>query len=248
MVERFDLERFGWNAPDRLEVSGQFHGLQQPPAEPVLIVNGDGTPHRLQAAADSVAPDAGQWHAEFVWDGAPVGVDSAVLTLGPDIVIELPPPGAGPTAALDVHHADVEGEPAGFAVQAQRLAAEQETAELRAALERAEAELARARSDLDGERSGRATDAERFREGLAQVQASAEQALAAERAQAAHDSEALREELETARAQAEREADGLRQRLGAVEHAGTEAEEVRADAERLLERVTKLADALDAGT
>jgi hypothetical protein len=282
MVERFDLERFGWNAPDRLEVSGQFHGLEHPPADPVLIVNGDGTPHRLQAAADTVPADAGQWRAEFVWDGAPVGVDSAVLKLDPDIVIELPAPGAEP-AALDVRHADVDGEPAGFALQAQRLAAEQETAELRAALERAEAELARARSDLDGERSGRATDAERFRDGLAQVQASAEQALAAERAQAAHDAEALREELETARAQAandtealreeletaraqaandaealreeletaraqaEHEADGLRQRLGAVEHAGTEAGELRADAERLLERVTRLADALDAG-
>jgi hypothetical protein len=225
MVERFDLDRFEWNAPDRLEVSGQFHGLEGPAAEPILIVHGGGMPHRLHAQPDSVPTDGGQWRAEFVWDGVPVGVESAVLELGPDISIELPPPGARSGQPLDVHHdagADV-------ALHAQRLAAEQQTEELRAALERTEAELARARSDLDSERAGRAADAQRFRDGLAEVQASAEQALAGERAKT------------------EREVEALRGRLSAIEHAGTEAGEMRADAERLLERLTGLVDALDAG-
>jgi hypothetical protein len=225
MVERFDLDRFEWNAPDRLEVSGQFHGLEEPTAEPILIVHGGGMPHRLHAQPDSVPMDGGRWRAEFVWEGVPVGVESAVLELGPDITIELPPPGASPAQPLDVHHeasTDV-------ALHAQRLAAEQQTEELRAALERAEAELARARSDLESERTGRAADAQRFREGLAQVQASAEQALAAERASSEHD-------LET-----------LRKQLSVVEHAGAEAGEMRADAERLVQRLTGLVDALDAG-
>jgi hypothetical protein len=229
MVERFDLDRFEWNAPDRLEVSGQFHGLEEPAAEPILIVHGGGVPHRLHPEADSVPTDGGPWRAEFVWDGVPVGVESAVLELGPDISIELPPPGAASVQSLDVRHeASLD-----VALHAERLAAEQETQELRAALERSEAELARARSDLESERSGRAADAQRFREGLAQVQASAEQALAAERGKTEHEVETLREQLETARAQAE--------------HAGTEAGETRADAERLLERLNGLVDALDTG-
>ena len=271
MVERFDLERFGWNAPDRLEVAGRFHGREEPPAEPILIVTGGGTPHRLHVAPDSAPADDGAWRAVFVWDGVPVGVESAALELGPDLVVDLPPPGAGEAQSLDIRHAEADGEPVApppagrdVAMQAQRLAAEQHAEELRAALERAEEELARARSDLESERNGRAADAERFRDGLAQVQASAEQALTAERAQAERataqnhrETEALREELQAARAQAEREAEArreqaaageeLQQRLSALEDAGTEAGEMRADAERLLERLTKLAGALDPG-
>src|SRR5215211_4296084 len=112
MVERFDLERFEWNAPDRLEVTGRFHGLQELPAEPVLVVSGGGIPHRLQASPDSVPTDGEQWRAEFVWDGVPVGVESAALELGPDIVIDLPPPGAGREQSLDVRHADADDQPA----------------------------------------------------------------------------------------------------------------------------------------
>jgi hypothetical protein len=237
MVERFELERFEWNAPDRLEVSGEFHGLQAPPSEPVLVVNGDGTPHRLQASPDSAPTDDGQWRAEFVWEGVPVGVDSAVLELGPNIVIELPRPGTSSAQSLDVNH---EVTPLGdVAMQAQLLAAGQQAEELRAALERTESEVARARSDLESERAGRAADAERFRDGLAQVQAAAEQAIAAAREEAERDGEALRAQAAVA--------DDLRRRLSAVEGAGAEAGEVRADAQRLLERLTRVVDALDAG-
>jgi hypothetical protein len=246
MVKRFDLERFEWNAPDRLEVSGQFHGFQEPPGEPVLIVNSDSTPHRLEAAPDTVPADSGQWRAEFVWDGVPVGVDSAVLELGPEIVFDLPPPGKGTTQELDVRDADADADPAApqpvgsdVAMQARLLAAEQETEELRAALERVESELARARSDVESERAGRAADAERFRDGLAQVQASAEQAIAAAREQSERDGEALRERAAAA--------EELQQRLSVVEDAGTEAGELRDDAERLLARLTRLVDALGAG-
>jgi len=207
----------------------------------VLVVNGDGTPHRLQAAPDSVPTDDGQWRAEFVWDGVPVGVDSAVLELGPDIVFTLPPPGTAEAPALEVQD-DAPAPPPGgseVAMQARLLAAEQQAEELRAELERTESELARARSDVEGERAGRAADAERFRDGLAQVQASAEQAIAAANEQAASGAEKLREQAAAA--------DELQQRLSAIEDAGTEAGELRDDAERLLARLTTLVGALNAG-
>src|SRR5215203_3952105 len=39
--ERFELERFGWGAPDRLELSGTFVGLRETdPGPPVLVLWG----------------------------------------------------------------------------------------------------------------------------------------------------------------------------------------------------------------
>jgi hypothetical protein len=294
MVERFELERFEWQTPDRLEVAGRFHGLQEPPAhEPVLVISGGGAAHRLNAVPEMAPapPEEGKaWRAQFVWDEAPVGVEAAALEMGPDLVVDLPPPGAKTTLLrpdyLDVRHtqqeddampadptAEPETEPQAttasgdIALQADLLAAEQEAQELRSALTRAQAELERARSDIEAERSGRAADAERFREGLAQVRASAEQALAGAQADAdqrdkelrdaraaLEDSEVARVELgrqleaaETTRAQAEREAEALQQRLGPREAIGADADELRADAQRLMERVTKLVDVLDTG-
>jgi DNA repair exonuclease SbcCD ATPase subunit len=263
MVDQFELERFEWQAPDRLEVAGKFHGVQDAAAvTPVLVVSGGGTAHRLEAETVAGPPEDGKsWRAQFVWDEAPVGVEAATLELGPDVVVDLPPPGAQ-RALLRPRSVD-EHEHAGsdVALQAELLAAEQEAQELRAALERAEAELARARADVDTERTGRAADAERFREGLARVRALAEQALT-EAQQRGQQAEAdLSSELEAeqaARAQAESdatalreqvaEADELRQRLTVLQEVGAEADETRAEAQRLLERLTKLVDSLNAGS
>jgi hypothetical protein len=153
------------------------------------------------------------------------------------------------------------------ALRADLVAAEARIEELSAALRRTEEELARARADLEAERDGRAQDAERFREGLARIRTSAEQSLAAAQSevqQLAEQGEAARTELssqleaaEAARTQADTEAatlreqvaaaDELRTRLSAFEDAGAEAGKMRADAQRLLERLTKFVEALDAG-
>jgi hypothetical protein len=221
MHEQFEVERFEWQAPDRLEVAGRFHGLQKPPAEtPVLVVSGGGVDHRLNAVEESPVGEGEIWRAQFLWHEAPVGVEAAALELGPDIVVDLPPPGTA-TALLRPRRASA----GDVGLQTELLAAEQEMQELRSALERTEAELDRARSDVEAERSGRAADAERFREGLAQVRASAEEAVAA----------------------AEAEVERLQQRMSAVQGVGREAGELRADAQRLLQRVTKLVDVLDDG-
>src|SRR5918999_2061009 len=93
----FELERFVWGAPDRLEISGTFAGVGDPPAgSPLLVVRGNGDTHRLPAVLDSVSgppADGHRWLAAFAWLEAPVAFDAAVLELG-DLVVELPEPGA----------------------------------------------------------------------------------------------------------------------------------------------------------
>jgi hypothetical protein len=94
----FELERFAWGAPDRLQVSGRFTGLGDvPEGDPVLVVWGPEREHRLQALPDSVTgslEDGSSWSAEFAWQEPPVAFDVARLELGPEIVVELPEPSA----------------------------------------------------------------------------------------------------------------------------------------------------------
>src|SRR5919108_6673048 len=96
MEEQFELERFEWRAPDRLEIAGKFHGLQATPAEePVLVVNGG--EHSLRSDPETAPgpPEDGEsWCAQFVWDETPIAVEAAALALGPDVVVDLPAPGS----------------------------------------------------------------------------------------------------------------------------------------------------------
>jgi hypothetical protein len=62
------------------------------------------------------------------------------------------------------------------------LAAQEEVREVRTQLQQVQAELGRARDDLEAERERRAGDAERFRDGLANVRTLAERALSDEQA------------------------------------------------------------------
>src|SRR5918999_6017899 len=93
----FELERFVWGAPDRLELSGTFAGVGDAPAgSPVLVVRGNGDTHRLPAVPESVSgppADGSRWLAAFAWQEAPVAFDAAVLEFG-DFTVELPEPGA----------------------------------------------------------------------------------------------------------------------------------------------------------
>jgi hypothetical protein len=113
-------------------------------------------------------------------------------------------------------------------LEAQLLVAQDEARELRAELEKSREELARAREDLESEHARHAEDAQRFRDGLAQVQESAEAALAQ-----------LRGELEEALAARGR----TDERMAAFEATRGEAEAARSDAERLLSRLTAMRDA-----
>jgi hypothetical protein len=305
----FELERFEWGAPDRLEVSGTFGGLRDVPADgsPVLVVRAGERMHRLPAIPDSLAgpPEEGRlWRSAFAWQDAPVAFDVAELQLGADIVVELPKAGAkrrlsrhrvlevrtaragvggdlrrvteGAARDARVERASEQSDrqgrreragppredssPGGGAErvgsQVELLAAQEQVREVQAAMQQTQEELTRARDDLRAERDRHAGDRERFREGLAKVQESAEEALAVEQSatqqlgcdlreakDAIEAKDAALEELSgqleaavAARTQAESKAraeiDALRERMAVLERAGEEADQLRSELER----------------
>jgi predicted nucleic acid-binding Zn-ribbon protein len=264
----FELERFAWGAPDRLELSGKFIGLPEAPGTaPVLVLSSTDGVHRLPAVPDSLSgppEDGQQWDAAFAWQEAPVAFDVAKLEFGPDIMVELPEPGA--TQRRSRHEVlgakrepveeggDAGPEPEGaeapppkaavpgdgverLRLQAELLATQEALREVQATLEQTRQELTRAQNDLGSERELRAADAERFREGLGTVRDAAEQALAAEQSAEQQIESELREALETIEAK-DAALEELRGQLEAATATRAEAEsEARAEIEALREQV-----------
>jgi hypothetical protein len=93
----FELARFAWGAPDRLELSGKFVGMPDVPAHtPTLVINGANGVHRLPVVPESVSgppEDGRRWEAVFAWQEPPVAFEEAELQFGDDMVVELPEPG-----------------------------------------------------------------------------------------------------------------------------------------------------------
>jgi hypothetical protein len=251
----FSLERFAWDTPDRLEVSGWFSDIVvDAPEPPTLVVRADDTSLRLPAVGKRLSgpPREGRhWSAAFAWDDAPAAFEHARLELG-EMVVDLPQP--RPRRArrgdqiLDVRRAGVPDRPARtaatdrLALQTAQLLVREETTTLRNTVDQLQRDLERAHADVEAERRQRAADSERFRDGLARVRAAAEEAIAAERATAAD---------------AARELDGARRRLGEQRGRLAELERFAQDAEhrqagiraaceeteRLLDRLVSLRDA-----
>jgi hypothetical protein len=220
--ETFELERFVWATPDRLEIDGRFIGLAAAPANPVLVLHGEDRTHRLAAVTNGVVGgDGGRWHAAFTWQEAPTAFGTAQLELGDELFVELPQP-RWDAEASDLEVVDVGRRGGGgdrLRLQGDLLAVRSELVEAHAGLERVAKELARAREDLDEERAGRAADAQEFRAALAEAQSAAEETV----------SEALAEQA------------ALRTRVGELALAGQEAERLRA-------RLTSIRDILDEDT
>jgi hypothetical protein len=220
--ETFELMRFAWATPDRLEIDGRFVGLDEaPPEQPVLVLRGTEGTHRLPAVVDDDADDeAEHWHAAFTWQEPPTAFEAAELELGDELLVELPEPSwdaeASDLGVLDVHR---RGGGERLRLQADLLALRSELAEAEARVKRFEKALARAREDLEEERAGRAADAESFRASLAEAQSAADEAV----------NESLAE-VET-----------LRNRVAALAHAGVEADLLRM-------RMASIRDILDEGT
>ena len=283
----FELARFAWGAPDRLELAGRFVGLSDLPADaPTLVISGANGVHRLPVVPDSVSgppEDGGRWEAEFAWQEAPVAFDVVKLEFGDTIIVELPEPSARRTRArrqlLRVSrelaqegqpiHSEPEraddGSPQEEVVQAdgvqqlraqaELLATDEALRDARANLQRSHEELARARDDLESERELRKVDGKRFRQGLAEMSAAAERALATEQSAvqelgaelrearamidakdaALADLSAMLDATAANRAESEAEAraeiDALRGRVAALEGAGKEADQLRAQLE-----------------
>jgi hypothetical protein len=226
----FELERFAWGSPDRLELSGTFIGLPDvPAADPVLVIGGDDRVHRLPAVPDSLAgpPEEGRrWQAAFAWQDAPVAFDVAELQLGADIVVELPEPGERRTR----FRRRVRGA-AAPALAAEERTAQQLGAELREARKTIEAKDA-ALEELGGQlEAAEANYAEAESETRAEIAALRERLATLERV--GEKAEQLRAELEATRTQAA----GARAEL---DEARSTVEEARSDAQRLLSRLKTL--------
>jgi hypothetical protein len=266
----FELKRFAWLTPDRLEVSGTFAGLQKPAdGTPELVIRAGDRVLCLPAAGDSLGgpPEEGEvWQAAFEWRDAPVAFDAAQLELGADLVVDLPEldekrgfsgkrvlevrtAGGGgedpheteePVEQPAAPHDSMERRAASVASQVELVAAQEDLREVRVAMQQIQQELERARDDLQAECERRTGDSERFREALAKLRESAEEALAVE--QSANSQ--LGSDLREAQAALEKKDVDLRTLRGQLEAAGsalTEAEaKAEAEAEALRKRAAKL--------
>lgn len=255
----FALDRFEWGAPDRLELAGTFFGISDAPAaDPVLTVQGPDGTYRLPAVPNGVGSpaDGDPWAAAFAWLEAPVAFDRARLELGAVLAVELPGPGeieVGSSLPVEQHHEgngadpapDAEGAAGRLRMEAQLLDAQQQLEEAHVAARRAEAELDRAHADLADERERAAADATRFRDGLATVRASAEEALGAAALARSQADEQARTEIAALRERvaalepAAAEVDALRSEL---DLARTALAEARSGAQELLDRLARHTD------
>jgi hypothetical protein len=226
--ETFELKRFVWATPDRLEIAGRFVGLGDgATGDPVLVLRGADRTHRLPAVGDGATVGEGQdWHAVFAWQEPPTAFGTAELELGGELLVELPEPRRGDDESeLGVIDVRRRGGNERLRLQSELFTIRSELGEAHARSERLERELARAREDLDEERAGRAADAKSFREGLQQSNAVAGEALA----EAMAEVEALR--TRTAE---------LTSRNAELAATGTEAEQLRA-------RLASIREILDDG-
>jgi len=237
----FQLDRFEWAAPDRLEIAGSFAGIEPPRMAPTLVVGAADGPRRLTATPVDSPVDGEQWTAAFLWQEPPVPFEQVELELGDGLSVVLPAPGSG-DAALAIRGAP---RPAAETLRSQAalLAAQEEAREASAARGQVLQELARVREDLEAERSAHAADAERFKQGLAQVRDAGEEALAATERELA----ALRERVR----ELERELDdvaALRSRLataeGELDQARAQSAEAHAAFEQAQVRIDETREAL----
>jgi hypothetical protein len=240
----FELERFSWTPPDRLEVVGRWSGLEgRRLGRPLLTLDVGGEKVRLAAHPGGHFSRSGTWSASFSYDGKPEDVAGAELEVGRRLVIDLPPPrrrkAPVDTAALDEERrrreeleetlAERDAEITGLRDEAETAigdresrieALEAETAELRAKVEAAEQERELVRAELEAARAEAQT-------ARAEVDAAAER-LQAERAAAAE----IREKLATAREEAQSTIDT---EAHETERLRAELEAARAETERTIE-------------
>jgi hypothetical protein len=216
-TETFELRRFGWATPDRLEVAGRFAGLgDEATGDPVLMLRGSDGTHRLFAVRGTAADEASddeEWRAVFAWQETPAPFDVAQLELGNELLVDLPAPSGDDAGERDPELLDVRrrGAQDRLRMRAQMLDTDSRLAEALAQQARSDEELARARADLAAERAGRADDAEVFRARLTAIEKEADEVVSEARAEAG----ALRARLEQLTA-AGAEAERLRERLMSI--------------------------------
>src|SRR4051794_887032 len=100
----FEVERFEWTAPDRLELAGRWFGVRGMRfVRPTLSLRGDELHRRLLADLEHKPWNPGDGElgpAVSRGGGAPAGADPAELAVAPSIAVALPAPRApGPRRA-----------------------------------------------------------------------------------------------------------------------------------------------------
>ena len=95
----FELERFVFSDPDRIEIAGRWFGLRgRRFMRPVLnLTTTSGTRRRAIALLEHkpwAAADGETWLAAFTWPEGAGDVERAELEVGPGLMVELPAPGA----------------------------------------------------------------------------------------------------------------------------------------------------------
>ena len=231
----FELVRFEWVDPTRLEVEGTWNGVSRLRARATLVIEVDGRRRRLRAlAGDPGTPE--KWSAAFGWDGDDIPrLPGAELEVGRGIVVDLPRPRSSkaraqlPKEPIPATTRDDKEAGPGRA-EAERIIAALDSA--RAEAEEARETLARVRAERDELRAGTADlDALRARAEEADGLRSEVEDLRAR----AGEADALRTEQDDLRARAE-EADRLRAEAEDLRARAAEADSLRAEREELLRR------------
>src|SRR4051812_29244729 len=92
----FEVERFGWTAPDRLELRGRWTGVRGLRfMRPTLTLRSADGVHRALALLEHkpwAAEDGAEWVAAFPWRGEAPAFESAELAVATDVEIALPAP------------------------------------------------------------------------------------------------------------------------------------------------------------
>jgi uncharacterized coiled-coil DUF342 family protein len=214
----FELARFEWADPTRLEVEGTWNGVSRLRARAALVIEVDGRRRRLKALPGATGTPE-KWSAAFGWDGADIPrLEGAELEVGRGIVVDLPRPRSSKARALlpkePIPATTRDEKDAGPGrAEAERIIAALDSA--REEAEEARETLARVRAERDELRAG-AADLDALRAERDDLRARAEEA------------DGLRAEVEELRARAA-EADDLRPRA-------EEADSLRAEREELLRR------------
>jgi hypothetical protein len=250
----FELERFSWTEPDRLEVTGRWTGLEgRRLGRPVLTLTIGGEQRRLTALPGGHLRGSGEWRATFTFDGDPTTVTEAELEVGRRLVVSLPPPrkrrprpddGAlkeerARREAAEATIAERDAEIVGLRDEAETVIGERE-AEIEtlrgqlAAIEAAQAELQQQVEQMRADLANRDEELATVQAELQEARDAAEQRLAAERAATTE----VREKLATAREEAE----------ATMETESQETERLRAELRTAREETERLVEAERAET
>jgi hypothetical protein len=248
----FELDRFMWSGPDRLEVEGRWFGVRgRRFVRPSLTVQVGGRRRRLLALLEHKpwpASEGEAWIAAFPWSGDQNGVGEAELEVGA-LTVDLPAPGGSPRARKRKPPAKpvAPGTTPAVATPPEPREAEpivRPAGETRHQLERdlaaARAELGRARRRHEDELRELRSSARQASERLEALEtAAADASTRAERYE--DEARRLREELEIARHGSGAELDRLREAESAARAEAESHREAAQDASNAFEEQREFA-------